>query len=275
MHPLAANPRERVGYRAVSFDVWHTLIYLTPAEEEAYFQRQLELGTEALLALEPLPGKVAPDRVSAAAAFEREFRTACAASAEGRSVPPAAQLRSAAERVGCRSSPDRYLDALDREVARQPFKAAPGARAAIDALRGDGFRVALLGNTVGERGAALRGVLRDRGFDLPWDATVFSDEERVAKPSPEIFDLLAQRLGLPVVQLVHVGDGWTDVEGARRARLRGSILYRGLAEYGAHYVALNRLEEAGALRGDRETRTFSKVPDLVRELFRGAPGPSA
>jgi FMN phosphatase YigB (HAD superfamily) len=266
--PATGRPLGPGTPRAVTFDVWHTLVYLTPEEEERYFVRQLDLGTEALT--ESRGGGT--DRGNARRAFERAFREACAASSAGRSVPPAAQLRSAARRLGCRPDVDRYLARLDEMVARQPFKAVDGARGAIDELRGEGFRVALLGNTVGERGSALRGILRDRGFDLPWDAVVFSDEEAVAKPAPEIFALALRRLGGEAAETVHVGDGWTDVEGARRAGLRGSVLFRGHAEYGAQYVQLNGLEDAASLRGDRETRSFAEVPRLVRELFRSPAG---
>lgn len=224
---------------AVTFDVWHTLIYLTPDEEEAYYRGQIDLAVEILRQGETEPGAPARSDGELVRSFEEVFSEAVASGGHGRTVTPAEQILRAAERCRRRVRADRYLDGLAAMVARQPFKAAAGGLELLTGLREDGYRVAVVGNTVGETGGSLRSVLDRLGLARPVEVFVFSDEHPWAKPAPEIFWEALRLLGVPADQAVHVGDAWTDVEGASRAGLCGTILFTGLQRYGAHYQALN------------------------------------
>jgi len=252
---------------AVTLDLWHTLLYLPPENEEEYMDHQLEMGTETLRGSARRPG--APDRPDSelAAAFERAYSAAVAASAEGRTVTPADQLVNAANEVGRVPDPRRYLSMLEAEVDRTPFRRAPGALDLLRRLREKGYRLVVISNTVGEPGRFLRPVLTGMGFDAFVEGYVFSDELPWTKPSPEIFRHALGQVGEGPENAVHVGDGWSDMEGARRAGYRGEILFTGLAAYGDRYrkLFLPGVPEVPdhAFRTDR----LSEVGEIVERLL--------
>ena len=252
---------------AVTLDLWHTLMYLPPEDEEAYMTHQLTMGREVLTAAPPLPGAAerTPDELGRA--FERAYTWAVEESSHGRTVTPAEQLRRAAQETGRAADPQAYLDKLRAEVARTPFRRAPGAIELLEGLRQDGYRVAVISNTVGEPGAFLRPVLSSMGFDRYVETFVFSDEEPWCKPSPEIFYLALRRLGTQPDDAVHVGDSWSDLEGPRRAGYRAAILFTGLHAYGERYRELflpkTPDEPSARFQADR----LVKVEPMIRELL--------
>lgn len=224
--------------RLLSLDLWHTLLYLDPAGEERYMREQVDLGVAVLRQAPPVQPEAALPEAGLRPAFEAVYAEAVAASQEGRSVTPAAQIVEAGRRTGRVPDPRTYLDGLTDLVARTPFRRAPDALEVLRGLRGDGWATAVVSNTVGEPGAALQPVLRRLGVEAVVDTFVFSDELPWTKPAPEIFREAAERLGVPRTRTVHVGDGWVDIEGARRARLRAGVLYTGLQHYGRRYREL-------------------------------------
>jgi len=252
---------------AVTFDVWHTLVYLTPAEEEAYYRAQVAWAVETLREADPDPGVADVPDADLARAYEHALEEAVTAAGEGRTVTPLEQIARAAHACHRRVEPDRYRDGLASLVERMPFKAAPGAADLLAALRQDGYRIAIVGNTVGETGRSLRRVLGRLGMGVTVEAFVFSDEQPWAKPSPEIFWSALELLAVAPERAVHVGDAWTDIEGARRARLRGSVLYTGLQSYGAHYRALNIGDRLDRTTATAVTADLSEVPGIVHRLL--------
>ncbi|WP_431876342.1 HAD-IA family hydrolase [Amycolatopsis sacchari] len=85
---------------------------------------------------------------------------------------------------------------------------------AIDRLRERGVRTALLSNAAGGGTAKAR---LGRWFD----ALVFSGEVGHAKPSPQVYLLTADRLGLPATACVFVDDSRRNVDGAVAAGMVG------------------------------------------------------
>jgi FMN phosphatase YigB (HAD superfamily) len=249
---------------AVTIDLWHTLIYLPPEAEERYMAHQLALGREVLRRAPRRPGAPALTDDELGAAFEKEYVDAVAQSAQGRTVTPAEQLARAAMATGRVADPQEYLAGLRAEVATTPFLRAPGALELMAELRRRGYRVGVISNTVGEPGAFLRPVLESMGFNEYVETYVFSDEQPWTKPAPEIFRLALSRLEESPLSAVHVGDAWSDLEGARRAGYRGVVLFTGLHDYGESYRKLflpdvpdspsasyrvDRLEEVGPIVG--------------------------
>jgi len=223
---------------AVTLDLWHTLVYLTPQDEEAYMEDQMELATSVIARAPSVPGSPPLDRAEIRSIFERVYAEAVAAAHDGRTVTPAQQLAIAAGRAGRVARPEEYVTGLRSLVARQRFRPGPEAVRTVEQLREHGWRTAVISNTIGEPGATLLPILRSIGFDSSVEEYIFSDEHPWAKPSPEIFREALRRLGVRPDRTVHVGDGWSDIEGARRAGLRAGILFTGLQEYGARYQAL-------------------------------------
>ncbi|MGH2556703.1 MAG: HAD family hydrolase [Actinomycetota bacterium] len=114
---------------------------------------------------------------------------------------------------------DQPVEALD--LATRLFGgAAPDDRVieAVREARSQGIKTALVSNTWG---------LRDSS---PWpdelfDAVVLSGREGLRKPDPEIFQLAADRVGVPPTGCVFVDDIAANVEGARAIGMTG-VLHR-------------------------------------------------
>ena len=252
---------------AVTFDLWHTLVYVSPSEEERYMRGQLEVAADVLARSPGLGGGSDRGRRALRTAFRREYEAAVTASRVGRSVSPAEQFERAARACGRRPRTELYLRSLRRLVATLRFRVAPAARPVLRALRREGYRVGVLSNTTGEPGRYLRPALTRFGFDPLVDAYTFSDELPWSKPSPKIFEAALARLGSAPRAAVHVGDGWSDMEGGRRARLVGTVLYTGLQEYGPEYRRLFLAPNARPVEGDRRVAELTDVPPIVRELL--------
>jgi len=252
---------------AVTLDLWHTLIYLPPEDEERYMAHQLELGTEVLRSAPPLPGAPRVPDADIARAFERAYTDAVAQSAEGRTVTPAEQLLRAAAEVGRDADAADYLRGLHDEIRRTRFLRAPGALELLESLRALGYRLGVISNTVGEPGAFLRPIIASMELDRFVETFVFSDELPWTKPAPEIFRVALSRLSEEPSSAVHVGDGWSDLEGARRAGYRGAILFTGLHQYGESYRRLFLPEVPGVPPADYRTDRLSDVAPLVGKIL--------
>ena len=254
---------------AVTLDLWHTLVFLRPDREEAYMDAQLDLATEVLEGSPREPGAPTRSREELRSIFERQYAAAVTAAQRGQSVPPAAQLAAAAREAGRLPRSEPYVEGLTRLVARTEFEAGPGAVGSVRALRDRGWRTAVISNTVGEPGAALRPVLRRMGFDAVVEEYLFSDELPWTKPDPAIFREALRRLGIPPGRAIHVGDGWPDLEGARRAGLRAGVLYTGLARYGARYHQLFLPPDWASPPADFTIQRLEELPPLAARLLDG------
>ena len=251
----------------MTLDLWHTLVYLIPPAEEAYMAAQMELATDLLEAGAVRPGQPLRSREELRTVFERVYSQAVTASQRGISVPPPVQIARAAEETGRSVRPDDYAQGLHGLVQRTPFELAPGALPTIRALREHGWRTAVISNTVGEPGAALRPVLRRLGFDSTIEEYLFSDELPWTKPDPEIFREAFRRLGVGADHAVHVGDGWPDLEGARRAGMRAGVLFTGLQRYGAKYHSLFLPPDWASPSAQYRIERLDELPALAERLL--------
>jgi HAD superfamily hydrolase (TIGR01509 family) len=91
---------------------------------------------------------------------------------------------------------------------------APEARALLEELHAAGVPMAVVSNSEGR----ARETLTEVGVASYFRAVVDSGAVGIAKPDPRIFRLAADELGLPLEQLVHIGDSESaDVVGALAA----------------------------------------------------------
>jgi len=252
---------------AVTLDLWHTLIYLPPEDEEAYMAHQLAMGRDVLVHSKRLPGAPELSEEELGQAFERAYTDAVAESTRGKSVTPAQQLSRAARETGRVPAPEEYLRRLKEEIDRTRFQRAPGALELLATLRDRRYRIGVISNTVGEPGAFLRPMLTRMGFDPFVETYVFSDEQPWTKPDPAIFRYALSRLEEEAPQAVHVGDGWSDLEGARRAGYRGVVLFTGLHEYGDSYRKLFLLDDPGEPAAPYRADRLEDVAPLVEKLL--------
>jgi len=252
---------------AVTFDLWHTLVYLEPDGEAAYLAGQYAAAVRALATAPPLPGRSDPTPEQFRAAYDRELRLAVEASHAGRSVTPAEQITRAAHSVGRTPPPAEFERELGDLVRATPFRVAPHALETLERLRDLGFGVGILSNTVGEPGRYLREVLGEHGFDRAVEVYTFSDEQPWTKPAPEIFRATLDRLHGEPGRAMHVGDGWADLAGARNAGLRAGILFTGLHEYAPEYRALNYAPPVSRELVDAEVAELPAVVPIAQRLL--------
>jgi putative hydrolase of the HAD superfamily len=111
----------------------------------------------------------------------------------------------------------------------------------LEELATDGIRLGIISNW-DER---LRVLLQRLKLDRMFETIVVSCEAGFAKPSPVIFELAAEKLGLPPASILHVGDSFEmDVQGARSAGFAALQLIR--AEARPHPDAIRSLAELPA-----------------------------
>lgn len=253
--------------RAVTLDVWHTLVYLAPAAEEEYLERQLEARTRVLEGWPRSPRARHPPLRDARRAASEAFDEAVRLSHQGRAMSLTTQAIHAARRSGRTARPLDLARALAELVERTEFRASPGAVEMLERLEARGVRRGVVSNTVGEPGEALQRVLDRLGLGRYIEAWAFSDQLPWSKPAPEIFWHCLGALGTGRERAVHVGDGWFDLVGARAAGLRAGIWYTGQQNYGERYRRL--FGGDGPPRGGGELRVdrLAEIPDLVDTLL--------
>ena len=249
--------------RAVTFDLWHTLLYLEPEAEDTYNQRQRELG-EAALADSPVGGTGSLSEIDA---FRTVSFEALRMSEQGESISPAAQITRAGTLSGRLVDPERYVARLEALVASSPFRVAPGALGAMAEIAARRVRIGVIANTVGEPGRALQRICEREGFGKFVTGWSWSDELPWTKPSPNIFLHCLQQLGSAPSSAVHVGDGAWDIDGSRRAGYRASVLYTGLARYGAYYRTFVMRRDPVLSHPDHIVPRLGLLPALVEDIW--------
>lgn len=109
---------------------------------------------------------------------------------------------------------DQRKEALFREILRQNFPAMDGAVELIDALVADGFLLAV-GSSGPPENIAL--CLEKLGKEAKFRAVVTGQDVSRGKPDPQVFQLAAERLGLPAKHCVVIEDAVHGIEAAHRA----------------------------------------------------------
>lgn len=213
--------------RAVTFDVWQTLLHDPP---ESIPGRRTELRIEAMshvirdarLPIEPARLREAfraLDRHAAEVWKTREFdhedqvRWLIEQAADGELPEIGDQLWAA------------LLAAHVDPIHEAPPQPANFAREAIRAARDRGLRVGLICNTGYTPGYALRRLFNEWGILELFDDLAFSNEEGIRKPAPELFGRVAGRLDVAPGEIVHIGDDLiTDIAGAKGAGYRAILV---------------------------------------------------
>jgi len=136
---------------------------------------------------------------------------------------------------------------LYREIVRGRVPVMPGAVALIEALRADGARLA-----VGSSGppANIELCLDEMGVRRDFDVVVTGEDVTRGKPDPQVFLLVAERLGLGPERCVVVEDAVAGVEAARRAGMAAVALTstHPRASFGHADLVVESLKELGAGR---------------------------
>ena len=211
--------------RAVTFDLWNTLLTGTPGAveirsrfwREVIVERGLDIGDDLLHGtLSMLPTR-----------FDEEWRA-------GRQYGPTEALADCFTAFGDRlASEDRDALAAAFEAASYELKVAPVADAAdvLSAVAATGVAVGIISDTNLAVGRHLRTYLDQHRILQHVTFAAFSDEVGVYKPDPAIFRVALDGLGIDdPTTVAHVGDLMrTDVAGARAMGMV-TVRFRGVVD---------------------------------------------
>jgi HAD superfamily hydrolase (TIGR01509 family) len=207
----------------ITVDLWGTLFFDGPASDNRYKKRRMA-DFQTLLAASGLSASTSKlDR-----AYEASGAYLARVWATQRDVPVADHVRAILTAVdpglSRRVSPAllaALVDAYARPILLLPPAVDDDALAALETLRGAGYKLALVSNIMRTPGATLRELLaRLRLLDY-FGHTTFSDEVGIRKPAPEIFAATLRAIGGDAATAVHVGDDPVlDVQGAQAAGMR-------------------------------------------------------
>jgi len=211
--------------RAVTFDLWNTLLTGTPGAveirsrfwREVIVERGLDIGDDLLHGtLSMLPTR-----------FDEEWRA-------GRQYGPTEALADCFTAFGDRlASEDRDALAAAFEAASYELKVAPVADAAdvLSAVAATGVAVGIISDTTLAVGRHLRTYLDQHRILQHVTFAAFSDEVGVYKPDPAIFRVALDGLGIDdPTTVAHVGDLLrTDVAGARAMGMV-TVRFRGVVD---------------------------------------------
>lgn len=152
------------------------------------------------------------------------------------------------------------IDDLGRmEVDIYP-DAIPGIKEALADLAGR-YKLAVVSDAIVTPGTGLRDVLEAHGLKQYFSAFAFSDEVGHSKPHRSMFDSVAEQLGVPLEEMLHIGDrDHNDIKGA-------------------HAIGMKAVLFTATRPDDRETTTADAIcdshndlPGIIDGLNQGAPG---
>jgi putative hydrolase of the HAD superfamily len=186
--------------QAVTFDLWGTLIL----DVDGYNQR-IRKKREDLLMRE-LEG-ISREAISRALTHSwkniEEIRSTL------KDVPTDDHISILASLLGVERNLER---AYTEAILHIPPPLNPFTREVLSALH---VKIALVSNTGRTPGSVMRILLSSMGILHHFDVTLFSNEVGYLKPHPEIFLEASRNLGVPLSEILHVGDDpVADIEGA-------------------------------------------------------------
>ncbi len=209
--------------RAVTFDLWQTLILDTP-EGLAQARADRVRGIQEVLTLEGIVAEIG----AVGRAYDSVGAKLGRVWAVRRDVGSRGQVRLLLECLGLDgvvSAEGGLMDALDQAYCQPILSSLPvpntGALDVLHTLHSRGFTLGLVCNTGRTPGKMLRLVLDRLGIAAHLSVLSFSDEVGLRKPDPEIFRRTLSALGVGPAEAAHVGDDvTTDVAGAHGVGMR-------------------------------------------------------
>lgn len=201
--------------RAITFDFWRTLF-----RDAEYTERQD-------VRIEAFSKAAGVSRAEVADAFDvtwAEFYRHHVE--EERTLYPEDAVRITAETLNVVLAPElvgELTEVFATAILKHPPQPIEGS---LDAVRAAAAirPVGIVSDAGVSPGSSLRRLLERHGFLPYFQALIFSDEVRVAKPQALMFETAARDLGVRPTELLHIGDlEHTDVAGAQRVGAKAGL----------------------------------------------------
>jgi FMN phosphatase YigB (HAD superfamily) len=212
-----------VKVETITIDLWGTLLFDGPASDNRYKKRRMADFATLLAAAGFSASTSSLDRAydESGAYLSRIWST-------HRDVPGLDHVRAILAALDP-SLPRRIppalltalLDAYSRPILLLPPAVDDGALAALETLKGSGYKLALVSNIMRTPGATLRQLLGRFRLLGYFEQTTFSDEVRNSQARARDLRVDLACDGRDAATAVHVGDDpILDVQGARAAGMR-------------------------------------------------------
>lgn len=203
--------------KAITFDCWNTLIYLT--DPAATFEQRAERVRQAIKRQGlDLPVEVLNQELKEI--WEQTLRKQLNLGVDHPPIDQVLQLVARHKLKGDLASVQDLYRAYTEVVLETPPRLMPGAVEVLQQLS-QRFELGLICNTGSTPGAVLRKILQQYRLAHFLREKLFSNELGIAKPNPEIFRLALKKLGVKAEEALHVGDDpVTDVLGAHQVGMK-------------------------------------------------------
>ena len=188
--------------RAVTFDLWGTLVRNSGVYDTTLQSKRIDLIYSTL------KGEISREIIGEA--MRKSWVEIESIRSTLRDVPTSEQLRIVQKFLNTNTD-------LEKPYTEAVFFFPPTLNPCTEnVLKNLKTKIGLISNTGRTPGKVLRTVLAQMGISEYFDATIFSNEVGYLKPHPGIFRKASELLGIPLSEILHVGDDSTcDVEGAR------------------------------------------------------------
>ena len=124
----------------------------------------------------------------------------------------------------------------------------------LEIISSRGYKIALICNSGATPGTHQRQYLSDLGVAQYMETLTFSDEERLAKPSAQIFHTTLATIGVPTSAALHIGDRpETDILGAKRVGMKAVLI--GGADL-----------DGVPVTPDARVETLIELPDVLEQI---------
>jgi len=206
---------------AITFDLWNTLLFNTPQDNERYRVKRVE---NLRRVLEQSGWEIEFDHLTRAydegleRCKELFWRKNLDLSTEEQlkimfDLLEDENLRKASQKIM-----PQLVEAFVSPTLNDPPALIDGAREILKRTRKKGYRIGLICNTGRTPGRIIRTLLKRLGIIGYFDATTFSNEFKIRKPDPRIFLHTLTQLKSYPQNSPHVGDMVeVDVLGAKNA----------------------------------------------------------
>ena len=246
--PTVHDLRRPAPVRALTSDVWFTLLYLRPPDQRSLEKERLRIWSNPLV-------RAGASRSRAELAAKRLESWAAKQEATGWTPTLDDQATHLARETGIPVSGSEVGRELDDLINTSPVRVAAGAIDALAKLRNQGMHLGIVSNVLHETSAGLRKLLAEKGLLSLFSSVILSSDFPWSKPRPEPFRRVLRELGTSSRYSVHVGDLLYDVLGAQRAGVR-PLLFTGLHRF--EPVRLVRL----AVKVDQAVERFDRWKQL-------------